>query len=77
MVRGRHHVDVRQQHVGLQAWVRASDSEQVAVFSHNFMLDKAGPEHCREGYKQSDDKQGEKARFKFPLVFPPSGAPAP
>lgn len=45
-LRGGHHVTVRHQHVGLQAGVRASDSEQVAILSYDFMLDKAGFENC-------------------------------
>lgn len=41
---GRYYVKVSQEHVGLQAAVCALDGEQVAVLSHNFMLDKAGVE---------------------------------
>lgn len=47
-VRGRHHVNVSEENVGLHAGVWAFDSEQVAVISYNLMPDKAGMEHSRK-----------------------------
>ena len=48
LLRGRHHVDVGEQHVGRQGGVRAMDPEQVAVIHHHFMLDQVRGEHYGE-----------------------------
>lgn len=53
------------QHVGLQTGVRALDSEQVAVLSHDFMSDKAATEHCRKGLADVVSELGEGCGVQF------------
>ena len=47
-LRGRHHIDMGQQHVGDQVRLGALHSEQVAEVGHHFMLNQARTEHCWE-----------------------------